>query len=241
MNETTFQSPYATMRYDDRTDEIWMCTTHGASYNYRYEWIYAIDGTTAEENFYTQLKPYFWFPAIPIFPDKYAPRFNDLDGIKISTEPLSINLRDFVEDEDGINPIINIDIVNENTRASVSPFSYSFENDILTLTPQSTGNGELTLIAEHNGKTTRHTLPVNVDLSSGINEIGQISSMNVKGNTLFTVGLSGKNVTVYDLNGNIIREYTPSADNETLILDIPAGVYIIRTADIGLAIKAIIK
>ena len=65
--------------------------------------------------------------------------------------------------------------------------------------------------------------------------------MNVKGNTLFTVGLSGKNVTVYDLNGNIIREYTPSADNETLILDIPAGVYIIRTADIGLAIKAIIK
>lgn len=231
MNETTFQMPYATMRYDDRTDEIWMCTTHGPSYNYRYEWIYAIDGTTGEENFCQQLTPYFWFPAIPIFPDKYDPEFRNLTGVTLGTDPMEIDLYDYVYDEDHITRAINLSVESPSASAatrSAEAFDHSLVNGKLTLTPKSVGEGELTLVAESNGKTVRHTLPVSVSMKTGVNEVGTTRALSASGRILTAEGLEGCVLNVYDMNGRQVAQFIPASDHETFLLDMEAGVYIVK-------------
>lgn len=242
MNETTFQSPYATMRYDDRTDEIWMCTTHGASTNYMHEWIYAIDGTTGEENFYEKLKPYFWFPAIPIFPDKYAPEFIGLSGITLTDQSEQINLYDFVDDKDNVNGAIRFYVENEMSQNSANtPFDYILENGVLTLYPQNVGTGSLTLVAESNGKTTKHILPVNVKMQSGISEVGMISHINCSGNILNIIGYASKIITIMDINGRIVDQFLPLTDSETRVLNLTAGIYIVKADSEPGSVKIIIK
>ncbi|MDE6296488.1 MAG: DUF5074 domain-containing protein, partial [Muribaculaceae bacterium] len=167
-DESTFQVPYATMGYDDRTDEIVFATTHGASYNYRYEWIYRIDGTTGEIHDYQQLRPYFWFPAMPIFPDRYAPEFTGLHEITIGAEESRINLYDYIRDEDGGENHITFRLKDESspeTRAGADDkvIDARLEKGYLTVTPLTEGVDQIHLIAESNGKRINHELSVKVD------------------------------------------------------------------------------
>lgn len=69
MNGNT-QSQYGTIGYDDANDRLMLATTHGASSNYRYNWYYFVDGSTGEELKSFALTPYYWFPAMPVNPDR---------------------------------------------------------------------------------------------------------------------------------------------------------------------------
>ena len=50
-----------------------MTTQKGAGTDYEHNWIHIVNGTTGELKKTIKLKQYYWFQAMPIFPDKYAP------------------------------------------------------------------------------------------------------------------------------------------------------------------------
>lgn len=247
MNETTFQHPYATMRYDDRTNEILMCTTHGASYNYRHEWIYFIDGTTGEINDCQKLRTYFWFPAIPIFPDKYEPEFINLEGLELgSSEPFVIDLYKHVDDRDNNIHSINFSIVNrpEAENNYELPFSYSLDKGILTITPNpeiTTGTGVIPIMAESNGKTVTLDLPVKQNIITGINEIATLPSLSYASGVLRVKGLEGHRVHVYDVSGRPAAEFIIPSNDYRRQIEVASGLYFVKIEGEDLNTKIIVK
>lgn len=251
MNEQTFQHPYATMRYDDRTDEILMCTTHGASFNYRYEWIYFINGTTGEINDCLQLRKYFWFPAIPIFPDKYDPEFTELDGVSLSGNTLEINLYDHIDDKDNNIHAVNFSLATRveptakpSKEAAQAPFSYTLQDGILTITPTPgvmTGNGTIPLIAESNGKTVSYDLPVALDVQSGIEGIGIIPSIGYRFGLLHVKGLADDQINVFDINGRHLADFKVTSDDMQRNMDLQPGIYIIKANNANITEKIIVR
>ena len=53
---------YASMRYDDRTNEILFATTTAPSGNYRWNWYNFLDMNSRQLRS-VALKPYYWFPG----------------------------------------------------------------------------------------------------------------------------------------------------------------------------------
>lgn len=102
----TKQTTYGTLRYDDRTDELLIMTTQsGGSTNYEHNWIHIVNGTSGELKKTLKLKQYYWFQAIPIFPDKYAPEINNLEeslSLKINDGTQKINLAGKITDKDNL-------------------------------------------------------------------------------------------------------------------------------------------
>lgn len=239
------QVPYATMRYDDRTDEVLMATSYdaanGYNYFYRYCWLYFIDGTTGAENRVIDLQPYFWFPSIPVFPDKYAPVFDGLTGIMAGKDPVVIDLYEYVSDEDGLDRAINLSVEEPavETRSGERLFDYTLENGILTVTPKSKGEGMLTLVAESNGKVTRQDVKVST-LYSGVEWVGYVSAISVSGNVVTIEGMAGSEVTVYDINGRVAETIDVVSDRETHVMDLPAGIYIVKGAGSNATAKVIL-
>ena len=232
-DENTFQVPYATMGYDDRTDEIVFATTHGASYNYRYEWIYRIDGTTGEIHDYQQLRPYFWFPAMPIFPDRYAPEFTALDNVKLGLNAEEINLYDHIKDLDGgeNHIVFRLDRTND-TESRVSSTDDVVEatlvNGKLNLIPVGEGECRLHLIAESNGKVATHDLLVTVGQTTGIQNVSHISALNYSDGLISVSGLEGYTANIYDINGRLIESQIISTNNWEFVPTYSKGLYILR-------------
>lgn len=251
MNDHTFQHPYATMRYDDRTDEILMCTTHGASYNYRYEWIYFIDGTTGEIKDCQQLRPYFWFPAIPIFPDKHNPEFTGLNGVMLTNNAMEINLYEHVTDKDNNIHSVNFSLISKTEPAASqrraseqAPFSYSLQDGVLTITPTpgvKKGNGTISLVAESNGKTVNYNLPVALDVESGIDGIRTLPSISYQYGLLRVKGLDGNQIDVYDVNGCHVAGFTANSDDMQRNLDLQHGIYIIKADNTNITTKIMVR
>lgn len=234
MNASTFQSPYATMRYDDRTDEILMATTHGASTNYRYEWIYFINGTTGEIDSWQQLRDYFWFPAIPIFPDKYAPEIN-IDRINVPAigESQDIDLSEYVTDIDNIDYNIRIALPSEATVAEVDASGkcadYLLDGKKLTITGLKKGQETVTLSAESNGKVTTREIPVFVGDMTGIDGIGMAQgSITADGDCIILKGYAGWHFTVTAISGATVASFDVTTPSAAERMSAGCGVYVIR-------------
>lgn len=245
----TFQSPYATMRYDDRNDRILMATTHGASYNYRYNWIYFINGTTGEIEKVQEMKRYFWFPAIPIFPDKYDVEIN-LDEINLKSigEYEDIDLTEFISDPDNIDR--NIKIVAEEVEEVPEARSAEVNNGLsfemvgaktLRIKCNDMAMHQLKLTAESNGRQVSRIIPVSYSVNTGISSIlGMTTSIEVSGNKIMLTGYEGHCFDIYSLDGTNISRFKAESNNFNYTLNKAPGIYILKS-DSGKASKIIIK
>ncbi|MDE6234791.1 MAG: DUF5074 domain-containing protein [Muribaculaceae bacterium] len=245
----TFQSPYATMRYDDRHDRILMATTHGASYNYRYNWIYFINGTTGEIEKVQEMKRYFWFPAIPIFPDKYDAEIK-LEKIDLSTqgEYEDIDLSAYISDPDNIDRNIRItaeevaDAPVGRSNDGSTPLSIEMKDSkTLRIKSDDSAIHNLKLTAESNGRRVSRIIPVSYGMVSGLSSnFDNSGSIDVKGNSILLNGFGGHYFDVYSTDGSLISRFKAENDRERYTLDNAAGIYILRS-DNGQAFKILIK
>lgn len=245
----TFQSPYATMRYDDRNDRILMATTHGASFNYRYNWIYFINGTTGEIEKEQEMKRYFWFPSMPIFPDKYDVEIN-LDEINLKSigEYEDIDLTEFISDPDNINR--NIKIVAEEVEEVPEARSAEVNNGLsfemvgaktLRIKCNDMAMHQLKLTAESNGRQVSRIIPVSYSVNAGISSIlGMTTSIEVSGNKIMLTGYEGHCFDIYSLDGTNISRFKAESNNFNYTLNKAPGIYILKS-DSGKVSKIIIK
>lgn len=243
VDSKTFQAPYAGVRYDDRKNQLLVAATHGASSNYRYNWLHFVDCKTGDIVKTIKLKDYYWFPSMPIFPDKYAPEFSDLPEVSVDLakdgDIFTIDLKDYVTDKDNIDAAIRLSIVGgdavaaDNTVSDKSLVNATLENGVLTITPLIAGHGNLNVKAESNGKTTTVSIPYAVeDSASGIHNVdGAAGTLSVCDNIVTVKNMAGTTFAVYDMAGRVVGAFVADSDCARVALTLPSGVYVVASTN----------
>ena len=239
VDSKTFQAPYAGVRYDDRKNQLLVAATHGASSNYRYNWLHFVDCKTGDIVKTIKLKDYYWFPSMPIFPDKYAPEFRDFPEVSVDLakdgDIFTIDLKDYVTDKDNIDAAIRLSIVGgdavaaDNTVSDKRLVNATLENGVLTITPLIAGHGNLNVKAESNGKTTTVSIPYAVeDSASGIHNVdGAAGTLSVCDNIVTVKNMAGTTFAVYDMAGRVVGAFVADSDCACVALTLPSGVYVV--------------
>ncbi|MDE6310783.1 MAG: leucine-rich repeat protein [Muribaculaceae bacterium] len=266
IDEKTMQAPYGSVRYDDRTDHLLVAATHGSSSNYRYTWLHFVDCKSGEIDKTIRMKDYYWFPAIPIFPDKHAPMFAELPTIELSLENdaagYDLDLTDIVSDADNHDFNIRLSLLSreiENKSQVISLFEMTDEDSdnerknavidaeldgrTLTLTPLTSGQTSLTLVAESNGKTTQKAIPVTVkSIDSGIASPSSDGSICIVNKTLYIRGHEGETFIINDLSGRARGAFIVSDNEFRIDLALSEGIYLLQSdKSLGHSFKFIIK
>lgn len=243
VDSKTFQAPYAGVRYDDRKNQLLVAATHGASSNYRYNWLHFVDCKTGDIVKTIKLKDYYWFPSMPIFPDKYAPEFSDLPEVSVDLakdgDIFTIDLKDYVTDKDNIDAAIRLSIVGgdavaaDNTVSDKRLVNATLENGVLTITPLIAGHGNLNVKAESNGKTTTVSIPYAVeDSASGIHNVdGAAGTLSVCDNIVTVKNMAGTTFAVYDMAGRVVGAFVADSDCARVALTLPSGVYVVASTN----------
>ncbi len=251
IDEKTYQAPYATVRYDDRTNELLIAATHGSSSNYRYNWLHFVNCATGEISKTIQLKDYYWFPALPIFPDKYAPEFSEISPVEIGTDRIGdevrFDLSSLVNDRDNANGNIGFALVVPGAEGD----AYELSNDVLDarvdykylyITPKAEGPTSITVKAISNGRSATLDIPVGISNMTGVNDASIAGGViTVTDRRVNIKNMEGSEFTVYDLSGRAVSAFTALDDNTTVVLTVPQGAYIIHTATGNRSIKVVIE
>ena len=241
IDSTTYQAPYAAVRYDERADELLVAATHGASSNYRYNWYHFIDCATGEIARTTRLKDYYWFPAMPVFPDKYGVQFDGLEGIDIVSDASNagqasvIDLADYATDPDNQDCGIRYSLVAapealDDSETAVA--EYTLDGSVLSVMPLTDGSDNITIAAESNGKVTTVNIPVSVRTSTSVADVeAAAGTIRAAGNCVTVKGFEGVDFYIFDMAGNMLRAFTAQAETVRYVTMLPVGVYIVTTAD----------
>ena len=180
---------------------------------------------------------------MPIFPDKYAPEFGDIEPIDIryiegqTPEAKTIDLTDLVTDRDNIAANIRLSIVSEESDI----YEASLDGKTLTVTakPGQFGMESITLKAESNGVVTTVDIPVNIELISGVdNAYTDNGIITVSGHTVRILNMEGTDFMVYDMNGRAVSAFSANSNDARVRLTVPDGIYIICSADGKRKVKA---
>lgn len=164
---------YGTARYDDRTDRLVILTTQsGYGTNYEHNWVHFVNGTAGELEKTITMKQGYWFPELPVFPDKYAPEFVGVENsieLAVNGLPHVVNLAGKVTDQDNLSYNITTTLADAGNAAVATT---ELDGTTLTVAPVAEGSTKIVLMAESNGVVTEFPITVTVGTSSGINGVG---------------------------------------------------------------------
>lgn len=247
-HKNVLQKTYGTLRYDERTGELFVMTTEdSASGHYRYNWTHFVDPETGEIVRTLALRPYYWFQCFPIFPDVH--------DAEISLDNLSVDVCDGVKCIDLIEYVSDADNIDKNICFSISAepllmvedtdavaADVKLDGTILTIRPKMPGTRYFTLFAESNGRRVSKSIPVSVtNVEVGVNDVAQANrTVWCDGQRIFVRNFMGETFRVYDTAGRVITSF--EVDSEEYILDFGshAGVYVIGSSD-GFSTKIVIR
>ncbi|PIE88289.1 MAG: hypothetical protein CSA04_02695 [Bacteroidetes bacterium] len=204
--------------------------------NSSYNRVYLFDGETGQQKeMYEMEPPYYWFPAMPLMPDAFAPQvICNIEEVvvEMNAEPIQLNLSQYVVDLDNILE----GFVYEVTSIAGDPIiETTITNNTLEIAfvEESHGTCEITVKAVSNGKTTEMAIPVTVKNNVGM---AQASPPQIR---LFpnpvTSGLhitSGqdpiKAIEIRNGNGTLVEQRYPNHRHETVDMrQLPNGYYFI--------------
>lgn len=172
-DEGCAQVVYGTARYDDRTDRLVILTTQsGYGTNYEHNWVHFVNGTAGELEKTITMKQGYWFPELPVFPDKYAPEFVGVENsieLAVNGLPHVVNLAGKVTDQDNLSYNITTTLADAGNAAVATT---ELDGTTLTVAPVAEGSTKIVLMAESNGVVTEFPITVTVGTSSGINGVG---------------------------------------------------------------------
>ncbi len=241
-NARVNQKTYGTLRYDDRSGELIVMTTeNSASGHYRYNWTHFVKPETGEIVRTIALRPYYWFQAFAIFPDKYAPVIALEDfSLDIPDGEKVIDLSELVCDEDNIDSNIILTLLDAQVDAyGENHAGVRLEGKTLTLTPKTVGNHYFTLEAQSNGRTVSKTITVKVtDTSTGIAPVsGMEGKISCDGKRLYLTGFGGRDFRIFDVAGQQVAGFRVDSDNYTFDFGAHDGIYVVNSgADVNVKV-----
>ena len=156
---------HAGFRIDPVTNELYGMMFSGTTTDTRYE-VMALDASTAELKQEYPMEAYYWFPALPIFPDNESPVFaNDLPMEMVfdyNNPRQGFRMDGLATDADNMDA----GIVYSAEFTDADLFDVSFTKDSLILIPKKTAENDepilvnLTLKANSNGKIATKEIKV---------------------------------------------------------------------------------
>lgn len=157
----------AGLRVDPRNDRLIVTATQsGYLSHYMNNWVHVVDGLSGELLGTVELEPYYWFPALPVFPDNEAPVIALADELSVGEEPVKVSLLEVVSDADNLSAAIVSTVEVEDTSIATARIS-GYD---LTVSGVKPGDTWLTLTVNSNGKKATRTVDVQVTEASGIDE-----------------------------------------------------------------------
>lgn len=169
----------------------------------------------------------FWFPSLPVFPDKAAPQSAITSALEhIGTETFLYSLDGFVADSDNITASI---VVTVKSISDPTVLKAHIANGNLIVTPLADGNATITLRINSNGKILDTDMAVAIRLQTGLHD-GSTASMrvvNVKDGMFHATGCEGFLFRVYDLAGRAQAQYAADSDNYSQPSGLTPGTYIV--------------
>lgn len=248
-NSCVKQKTYGTSRYDDRTGELIVMTCDdSASGHYRYNWYHYIDPATHRIVRTLTPRPYYWFQSLPIFPDKYdAALADDFGEVKLAMsrpEGKTIDLREFVSDADNHDANIRFSLPAANALAdeAETPGSAAatLDGSKLTLVPTATGKTNVLVEAQSNGRVATLSIPVNVRLTSGIDDAAEdAANIRIADNRAYIYGYAGTDFAVYNAAGVLLTRFTADTDAYVAQFGFEPGVYVLSAK--GVSVKFIVR
>ena len=104
---------------------------------------------------------------------------------------------------------------------------------VIEIPSSSKDNGEWIKLYDNNGTNTQQWKFVRPSVYSGIANTESLSGMNLRkeGNTIIVTGAKGKELTIYDVSGRLIRRERVLSNVDSIsIYDQPSGIYVIKVA-----------
>lgn len=104
---------------------------------------------------------------------------------------------------------------------------------VIEIPNSSKDNGEWIKLYDNNGTNTQQWKFVSPSVYSGIVNTESLSGMNLRkeGNTIIVTGAKGKELTIYDVSGRLIRRERVLSNVDSIsIYDQPSGIYVIKVA-----------
>ncbi len=208
-------------------------TQDGYGENYSYNWVHYIDRSTGEVVKSTALKNdkgenYYWFPAMPVFPDNNNPEIT-LDHITIAKkESVTYNVTDFVSDADNLPALAVVAAASSGDEGVFTVESNGFG---FSISPVAGGSADLYLTVNSNGRIAEKTVNVNVDKTVGT---AAVSAENVEiyptvaTDVLNVTGLSQGNVAIYSMAGTQVIRHDLSTGSTIDLGTLASGVYIVK-------------
>lgn len=111
---------------------------------------------------------------------------------------------------------------------------------VIEIPSSSKDNGEWIKLYDNNGTNTQQWKFVSPSVYSGIANTESLSGMNLskEGNTIIVTGAKGKELTIYDVSGRLIRcEIIDSAKYSMSLDKMKAGIYIMKIDSIAKKIR----
>lgn len=202
--------------------------------NAKYNELFIIDGETGNIESSIGLEDYYWFPAMPLMVDKYAPVIVDEYEIEVDMnhEDISIDLAALVEDMDNLQVGIEYEITNISEEGIISAL---VENDELNVQFMADVSGESVILlrALSNGRILDFEIPVTVHNSVGMEE-GLSNKVSCSPNPFqnsIHIQINNTNpveAKIYSLGGQLVWQgtITKSIQVDSEIFD--SGSYILQ-------------
>lgn len=208
-------------------------TQDGYSTNYSYNWLHFIDRETGEVvNTITLTSDsgenYYWFPAMPVFPDNNDPEIT-LESVNLSSNENSVTfpITDIVNDIDNMPALAVVEAETSNNEI------FTVENNglALTVTPLAQGSADLYMTVNSNGHVIEKTIPVSITIPSGIagNSLANVYIYPAIVNDILHVnGLTDGFVIVYNMTGVQVASHNLEIGNSIDLGNLASGAYVVK-------------
>lgn len=184
----------------------------------------------------------YWFPALPVFPDNYAPVISESvpNSIAVTQEGYKLFLGDLVTDKDNLDASIIKSVEVEGSTGIIEARVWA---DTLYIDAVSAGNVTLTLKCNSNGKIVTKKIAVSADNTTAIEENVNNAKVSIYPNpfTEYIIIDSDKEDTaiVCSLMGARLKTIKLSqGENRVELSNLTNGIY---TIQIGNKLHKVIK
>ncbi|MDR1877591.1 MAG: DUF5074 domain-containing protein [Flavobacteriaceae bacterium] len=226
----------AGLRIDPVTDNLVITTTeNGYGSHYQKNWVHIVTNEGVLSNTY-QLNDYYWFTALPVFPDNSTPKLSETASTKLASSidinsVTDIDLKDKVTDDDNFALAIVKSLKETDNDGVIS--AVIDEQDRLVITPVKVGTAILEIIFNSNGKIVKHELTVNVTSLMGTDDIKTTLSLQLYPNPFteyfFVEADKASTLSIYSVTGAKVHEQALSnGKNRINVPNLNSGIYIIK-------------
>lgn len=224
----------AGLRVDPRNDHLIVTATQsGYLSHYMNNWVHVVDGLSGELLGTVELEPYYWFPALPVFPDNEAPVIALADELSVGEEPVKVSLLEVVSDADNLSAaIVSTAEVEDTSIATARISGYD-----LTVSGVKPGDTWLTLTVNSNGRLASKSIALHVTAASATDRV-ETDPVTVWPNPvrdrLTIVAVDGSVFGLVDLRGIPVCRGVVSGGKAAVDLSsIAPGIYVLTVQNGG--------